>query len=65
MQHSDGTIMGTQSEISRATLQHDANIESAGIRDKYDLTDRYNNSHTGKSPPDEVSPHLLMTLNDP
>eukprot|EP00959_Pyramimonas_sp_CCMP1952_P361561 7572234-Pyramimonas_sp.AAC.1 len=59
MQHSDGTIMGSQSEI-----QHFANIESADIRDNYDLTDRYNSSRTGRSPPDEVSQRLLMTLND-
>eukprot|EP00959_Pyramimonas_sp_CCMP1952_P119320 2494554-Pyramimonas_sp.AAC.1 len=64
MQQPDGTIMGSQSEISRATLQHFAKIESADIRDKYDLTDRYNSSRTRRSPPDEVSQHLLMTLND-
>eukprot|EP00959_Pyramimonas_sp_CCMP1952_P120356 2516667-Pyramimonas_sp.AAC.1 len=56
--------MGSQSEFSRATLQHFADIESAEIRDKYDLTDRYNSSHIGRSPPDEVSQHMLMTLND-
>eukprot|EP00959_Pyramimonas_sp_CCMP1952_P236619 4944986-Pyramimonas_sp.AAC.1 len=56
--------MGNQSEISRATLQHFAKIESADVRDKYDLTDRYNSSRTCRAPPDEVSHHLLMTLND-